>query len=139
MCVCAIAEHWNFQSADPGERQQRGKPVKETGALGGEQLPYFGPARAERAKAWARECSQSAGGVSVALAERYLDRRLCRPAPRSSPPTVADIIGRALDKVGTYNELSNKEHVSRLYSPITIPSPCRVHRHFASNDAVAGS
>ncbi|VDM35376.1 unnamed protein product [Hydatigera taeniaeformis] len=73
-------------------------------------MPNFGPAKAERAKEWAQECSQSAGGASVALAERQLDRRLRRPSPSSSTPTVADIIGRALDKVGAYNELNNKEH-----------------------------
>uniref|UniRef100_A0A068WJR7 Dihydropyrimidine dehydrogenase [NADP(+)] n=1 Tax=Echinococcus granulosus TaxID=6210 RepID=A0A068WJR7_ECHGR len=107
-------EHWNFQSADVGERQQQGKPVKGVETLNGQYLPHFGLARAVRAAHWARECWESAGGVSVALAERHLDRWLCRPTPTSSTPTVADIIGRAVDKIGMYNELSNKEHVVAL-------------------------
>ena len=41
-----------------------------------------------------------------------------RPAykPKTIPPKVADVIGRALDSIGTYNDLDNKQHVVSFFS-----------------------
>lgn len=112
-----IAEHWNFQTAELGDQLQQGRPAHggATDASAATFVPFFGAGRKEREARWARECVESAGGVSVAEAERHLERRLRRPHLPTKPPAVADIIGRALDKIGSYGKLNNKEHV-RPYS-----------------------
>ena len=113
-----VLEHWNFQSLDREKPHQRGKPVPGVvaEACSSQQrshLPHFGEARAKRAEQWAQECKLSEGGASVSISEYHLERRLHRPAQPSAttPRTVADIIGRALDKVGSYGQLSNTEQV----------------------------
>ncbi|KAM7532811.1 hypothetical protein Aperf_G00000129029 [Anoplocephala perfoliata] len=108
-------EHWNFQTPDFREHLQHGKPVPLSTLTrekkDGTYMPNFGTGRTKREAEWAKECVKSAGEASIALAERHLARRLRRPAPPSVTPSVGSIIGRALDKIGTYGQLSNKEQV----------------------------
>lgn len=78
----------------------------------GDYTPNFGTGRVKREAEWARECEKTSGKASIGIAERHLQRRLQRPVPPSKIPSVSNIIGRALEKVGSYGQLNNKEHVS---------------------------
>lgn len=94
---------WEFQSS-PTQKHQLGKPIKAI--EGTEHLPNFGPARDKRSIAWSAKCVVSAGEVSLTPTQMSLERK-----PANHVPTIADIIGRSLDKVGTYGQLNNQEQV----------------------------
>ncbi|VDO03044.1 unnamed protein product [Rodentolepis nana] len=105
-------EHWNFQTPELNEHLQKGKPV-HISALNEKDnyVPNFGTGRAKREAEFAKECEKTSGTASIAIAERRLQQRLQRPALSSKTPSVNSIIGRALDKVVSYGQLNNKEHV----------------------------
>ena len=105
-------EEWDGQSP-PTARTQKGKPVVNLqSVIGAEKsLPNFGPYARERA-ALKAEMKKSQDLLDDVPAPN-------RPAnkPAAMTPTVEEVIGRALDKIGTYNDLDNKQHVIALIDP----------------------
>ncbi|XP_071508213.1 dihydropyrimidine dehydrogenase [NADP(+)]-like [Diadema antillarum] len=99
---------WDGQSP-PTVRHQKGKPVRVADVIG-KHLPSFGTYQEERLKL-------------VAAHKRTLDLTgedqqpgPQRPArvPKKPVPTIKDVIGQALDKIGTYGQLTHKEQVVAL-------------------------
>jgi len=95
---------WNGQTP-PVEKHQKGKPIiaKDT------KLPNFGKFRTQR-RSMEQELIRKADLLdtsSLMFAKRPSDK----PA---KVPTINEIIGGALDKIGSYNELTNKEQVVAL-------------------------
>jgi len=73
----------------------------------GAHLPRFGQFKHERAalrKAYAEE--KDVLEVNVSQVTSRLPRELSAPVPK-----ISDQLGRALDRIGTYNELNNQEQV----------------------------
>ena len=72
----------------------------------GKNLPNFGH--------YAKQKKEIVAAIKAKM-EMVEDNELSitnRPAykPKISPPKVAEVIGRALDSIGTYNDLDNKQH-----------------------------
>lgn len=97
---------WQGQSP-PTPVHQRGKPVP---AVHGKRLPHFGPYKKEREQV---------------VAERLRDADLLddrshwqpgRPAaqPQQPIPSVQDVIGRSLPRIGPYSSLDNTQQVVAL-------------------------
>merc|ERR1719187_1528755 len=105
-------EEWDGQSP-PTARTQKGKPVVNLqSVIGAEKsLPNFGPYARERA-ALKAEMKKSQDILDDVPAPN-------RPAnvPNKKVPSVADVIGRALDSIGTYSDLDNRQHVIALIDP----------------------
>jgi len=103
-------ENWDGQSP-PTARTQKGKPVVSMKDVIGRDLPSFGPYAKERAKQIAL----------MKASENLLDKKVVPNRPPSKqkelPAKVAEVIGRALDKIGKYNDLDNREHVIALIDP----------------------
>lgn len=103
-------EDWDGQSP-PTAKTQKGKPIASVNSLIGRDLPAFGP--------YAKERAELVAGLKKT--EDLLDKKLeeVRPANKlkSLPPKVAEVIGRALDKIGKYSDLDNREHVIALIDP----------------------
>jgi len=103
-------EEWDGQSP-PTLRTQKGKPVVALQSLIGRDLPNFGPYAKERANL-------------IAEHKKSVDL-LAQPLPVNRPPNkqtamtpkVAEVIGRALDSIGTYSDLDNRQHVIALIDP----------------------
>lgn len=70
----------------------------------GKTLPNFGHFGRQKRELIANRKSQTD------LLEENKLQVVNRPAylPAKTPPKVAEVIGRALDSIGTYNELDNK-------------------------------
>jgi dihydropyrimidine dehydrogenase (NADP+) len=105
-------DDWDGQSP-PTARTHKGKPVIALQSAIGRDLPNFG---------------QFAQEKSALLAEHKMNEDLLddkylpvsnRPAnkQRLMTPTVEAVIGAALDRIGTYNDLDNKQHVIALIDP----------------------
>jgi len=103
-------EEWDGQSP-PTARTQKGKPALSVRDVIGKDLPSFGPYAKERAEVIAEQ------KMTADLLDRPLE--VNRPASKlkSLPPKVAEVIGKALDKIGQYSDLDNREHVVALIDP----------------------
>jgi len=88
---------WDGQS--PPKAVAPGKPVPVVGR----GLPKFGEYNEERIKLTSEFCAES----------DLLQVKPARPAPPPTKaiPQVKDQIARAIDRIGTYNQLNNKEQV----------------------------
>ncbi|XP_031556809.1 dihydropyrimidine dehydrogenase [NADP(+)]-like [Actinia tenebrosa] len=98
---------WNGQSP-PTPRHQLGKPLPRVADVIGKGLPNFGPFLKQRNEIIAknkREGNILTEGVTPPAKTRTLVKQ-------SKPtPSVKDIIGLALDKIGNYGDLDNKQQV----------------------------
>jgi len=97
---------WNGQSA-PTIRHQKGKSVHEIPSVVDKHLPNFGPYKKER-----EEKIAAAKIEDDLLDENYRPKRL-RPAnqPSTPIPPIREIIAAAIDRIGAYNDLDNKQQV----------------------------
>jgi len=105
-------DDWDGQSP-PTARTYKGKPVIDLQSALGKNLPNFGPFAKERANAVA----------NIKKTEDLLDDKF-KPLPNRPPnkqrmmtPAVEAVIGKALDRIGTFNDLDNKQHVIALIDP----------------------
>jgi len=105
-------DDWDGQSP-PTARTYKGKPVIDLQSALGKNLPNFGPFAKERAN-------------FVADMKKDMDllNDRFKPAPNRPPnkqrmmtPKVEEVIGKALDRIGTFNDLDNKQHVIALIDP----------------------
>jgi len=105
-------DDWDGQSP-PTLRTYKGKPVVDLQSQIGQNLPNFGPYAKEKAAVSAERKKNE-----DLLAEENLPSSN-RPAnkQRLMTPTVEKVIGAALDRIGTYNDLDNKQHVIALIDP----------------------
>jgi len=94
---------WDGQS-QPTPVHQLGKPVINLSEHFEEELPNFGKYRIEKDEAIAKIKQQLASEKeTLSNGMRYI--------PTRTIPTVNDVIGKALDYIGPYTKLNNKEHV----------------------------
>ena len=105
-------DDWDGQSP-PTARTQKGKPVVELQAVLGRNLPNFGPYAKQRKEAMA------AVKKTVDLLDDRYKPEPNRPAnkQRMMTPKVQEAIGKALDRIGTFNDLDTKQHVIALIDP----------------------
>lgn len=77
-------------------------------------LPSFGEFQKKQheIKQMVYKSQQNEGGV-----DPYVQRVL-NIAEKSKIPKIKEIVGLALDKIGTYNDLNNKEHVVALIDEV---------------------
>ncbi|NXA34076.1 DPYD dehydrogenase, partial [Eudromia elegans] len=98
-------EDWNGQSP-AAMRHQKGKPVPRIADLVGKKLPSFGPYLEQRKKLIAEsKLKLKEQSPAVLLPEKK------RFVPKKPVPAIKDVIGKALQYIGTYGELSNTEQV----------------------------
>ncbi|XP_028405372.1 dihydropyrimidine dehydrogenase [NADP(+)]-like [Dendronephthya gigantea] len=101
---CKEFDGWNGQSA-PTERHQKGKAVPKINDLVGKGLPSFGPYLSKR-----EEIISKYKAETDLLATEHLPEKVRPPVQAIKPtPTVRDMIGRALNNIGSYGELDNKQ------------------------------
>nr|XP_036880290.1 dihydropyrimidine dehydrogenase [NADP(+)] isoform X2 [Manis javanica] len=98
-------QDWDGQSPATVSHQ-KGKPSPPIAELKGKKLPSFGPYLEQRKKIIAEN--------KIKLKEQKtvfppLERKLF--IPQKPVPTIKDVIGKALQYLGTYGELSNIEQV----------------------------
>jgi len=105
-------DDWDGQSP-PTARTYKGKPVVELQAILGKNLPNFGN--------YAKQ--KQAAMVELKKDLDLLDDKF-KPAPnrpankqRMMTPKVEEVIGKALDRIGTFNDLDTKQHVIALIDP----------------------
>ena len=101
-------DSWDGQSP-PTARTYKGKPVVSVKDVVGKTLPNFGH--------FAKQKKELVAAVKAKMDLIEDNPNITnRPAylPKITPPKVAEVIGRALDSIGTYNQLDNKEHVVRF-------------------------
>ncbi|XP_026170020.1 dihydropyrimidine dehydrogenase [NADP(+)] isoform X2 [Mastacembelus armatus] len=98
---------WDGQSP-PTERHQKGKPVPRLEDLVGKSLPSFGSYLQQKTEAIAKYKKElrDAGKIDVMEANRPLVRTPTKPVP-----AVKDVIARALQYIGAYQDLNNMEQV----------------------------
>merc|ERR1719220_3221520 len=104
-------DDWDGQSP-PTARTYRGKDVVSVKDVVGKTLPNFGH--------FAKQKKELVAAVKAKMDLIEDNPNITnRPAylPKITPPKVAEVIGRALDSIGTYNQLDNKEHVVALIDP----------------------
>jgi len=103
---------WDGQSP-PTARTYRGKNVVSLQSVVDKSLPNFGPYAKEKKSIIAAENAK----VSDLLGDNKVEAN--RPAlqPNQKVPSVQEVIGRALDAIGTYNDLDNRQHVVALIDP----------------------
>jgi dihydropyrimidine dehydrogenase (NADP+) len=99
--------NWQGQSP-PTPVHQKGKPVRN---INGKALPEFGPYKKEREQVLAdklRDTKDLLVGADTILP--------CRPArqPQTDIPTVKDVIGQSLARLGPYSDLDNTRQVVAL-------------------------
>ena len=94
---------WDGQSP-PTARTHKGKPVSSLESIVGKTLPNFGPYARQKKELIAEQ------KATLDLLKENKVPTVNRPAfePKKVPPKVAEVIGRALDAIGTYNDLDNK-------------------------------
>ncbi|KFR00409.1 Dihydropyrimidine dehydrogenase [NADP(+)], partial [Nipponia nippon] len=101
-------EDWNGQS--PATMQhQKGKPVHRIADLMGKKLPSFGPYLEQRKKIIA--------DYKIKLKEQSMAAVLPEKKhfiPKKPVAAIKDVIGKALQYIGTYGELCNTEQVVAL-------------------------
>ncbi|NXX10517.1 DPYD dehydrogenase, partial [Podargus strigoides] len=101
-------EDWNGQSPAT-MRHQKGKPVPRTADLMGKKLPRFGPYLEQRKKIVAEnKIKLKEQSVASVLPEKK------HFIPKKPIPAIKDVIGKALQYIGTYGELCNTEQVVAL-------------------------
>ena len=71
--------------------------------IGKKPAPNFGPFAGKKMEAVAKEKE----GMDLLGANRAESERPAN-APKTKIPSVQEVIGTALDKIGTYNDLDNK-------------------------------
>ena len=93
---------WDGQSP-PTARTYKGKPIVSVENVVGKTLPNFGHFAQQKGKIVAGNKADS-----DILDDNTVQTN--RPAykPKIPPAKVAEVIGRALDSIGTYNDLDNK-------------------------------
>ncbi|NXG65715.1 DPYD dehydrogenase, partial [Hemiprocne comata] len=99
---------WNGQSPAT-MRHQKGKPVPRIADLMGKKLPSFGPYLEQRKKLIAEN--------KIKLKEQSMAAVLPEKKhfiPKKPIPAIKDVIGKALQYIGAYGELSNTEQVVAL-------------------------
>ncbi|XP_068808462.1 dihydropyrimidine dehydrogenase [NADP(+)] isoform X10 [Struthio camelus] len=101
-------EDWNGQSPAT-MRHQKGKPVPRIAELMGKKLPSFGPYLEQRKKIIAENKIKLKKESAAALLPRKKHF-----IPKKPIPAIKDVIGKALQYIGTYGELSNTEQVVAL-------------------------
>ncbi|XP_070797175.1 dihydropyrimidine dehydrogenase [NADP(+)] [Pituophis catenifer annectens] len=101
-------QDWEGQSP-PIIQHQKGKPVPKIPELIGKKLPSFGPYLEQRKKIIA-ENKLKLKGQSSLLSQ--LERKCF--VPKKPIRAVKDVIGKALQYIGTYGELSSTEQVVAL-------------------------
>ena len=94
---------WDGQSP-PTARTYRGKDVITLQSVVDKSLPNFGPYAKEKRSLIAEEN----GRVSDLLGDNKVQANRPAAAPDAKVPTVQEVIGRALDSIGTYNDLDNR-------------------------------
>ena len=94
---------WDGQSP-PTARTYRGKDVVTLQSVVDKSLPNFGPYAKEKRSLIAEEN----GRVSDLLGDNRVQANRPAAAPDAKVPTVQEVIGRALDSIGTYNDLDNR-------------------------------
>ena len=117
---------WDGQSA-PTPRHYLGKPVPSLDAVIGkvraacrtqagisaaQDLPHFGEFEKKRLQLLAEHKRQSALQTEDDAARLAALRPA--PGPTRDVPSVQDVIGRALDKIGNYTDLDNKQQMVAL-------------------------
>uniref|UniRef100_A0A5F9D000 Dihydropyrimidine dehydrogenase [NADP(+)] n=1 Tax=Oryctolagus cuniculus TaxID=9986 RepID=A0A5F9D000_RABIT len=98
-------QDWDGQSPATVSHQ-KGKPVLRIAELMGKKLPSFGPYLEQRKKIIAEN--------KIRLKEQKADFSPLKKnyfIPKKPVPTIKDVIGKALQYLGTYGELSNIEQV----------------------------
>jgi len=104
---------WDGQSP-PTARTYKGKPVVTLeGFMNNKTLPNFGEFSKQK-----KELIASKKSEMDLLGENQVSTKN-RPAyhPKIPIPKVEEVIGRALDSIGTYNDLDNRQHVVALIDP----------------------
>jgi len=101
-------EEWDGQSP-PTARTQKGKAVVSVQNVIGKSLPNFGHYAKEKVELVAK--MKREGELPLPQQNRPANKL------KSLPPKVAEVIGKALDKIGTYSDLDNREHVVALIDP----------------------
>lgn len=103
---------WDGQSP-PTLRTYKGKPVVDLKSEIGASLPNFGPFAKEKAAMIAKMTKEE-----DLLSDKFMPISN-RPAnkQRLMTPQVEEVIGKALDRIGTYSDLDNKQHVIALIDP----------------------
>ncbi|XP_047122765.1 dihydropyrimidine dehydrogenase [NADP(+)] isoform X1 [Hydra vulgaris] len=103
MSSCDEFASWNGQS-EPTVRQQKGKPIAKVADV---SLPHFGEYKRKREIAIANSIKES-----NILREELFPMKV-RPAiaPKNKIASVKDMVGLALNYIGKYNDLSNKQQV----------------------------
>uniref|UniRef100_A0A8C9NFX5 Dihydropyrimidine dehydrogenase [NADP(+)] n=1 Tax=Serinus canaria TaxID=9135 RepID=A0A8C9NFX5_SERCA len=101
-------EDWNGQS--PATMcHQKGKPVPRIADLMGKKLPSFGPYLEQRKKIIAEnKIKLKAQNMAAELPEKK------HFVPKKPIPAIKDVIGKALQYIGTYGDLCNTEQVVAL-------------------------
>eukprot|EP00123_Amoebidium_parasiticum_P017709 comp23956_c0_seq1/m.42407 comp23956_c0_seq1/g.42407 ORF comp23956_c0_seq1/g.42407 comp23956_c0_seq1/m.42407 type:complete len:1046 (-) comp23956_c0_seq1:454-3591(-) len=97
---------WNNQSP-PTEVHQKGKPV----AMPGLNMPHFGQYLEERRRLLAEE-KKKAGPMAANQNDSSE-----RPKPVGPPPNLHEMIGRALSRIGAYQQLDNMQQVVAEINP----------------------
>ncbi|KAM6262372.1 dihydropyrimidine dehydrogenase [NADP(+)] [Porphyrio hochstetteri] len=101
-------EDWNGQSPAT-MHHQKGKPVPRIADLMGKKLPSFGPYLEQRKRIIAEnKIKLKEQSVAAVLPEKKYF------IPKKPIPAIKDVIGKALQYIGTYGELCNTEQVVAL-------------------------
>ncbi|KAG7199458.1 hypothetical protein KM043_014084 [Ampulex compressa] len=100
------AKDWDGQSP-PTFKHQKGKPIALQHALG-KNVPYFGEYQRLREKKIAELKTKSNPLDSPFEVNRPVRK------PIAPVPSVRDVIGKAVPRIGTYKELNNKQQVVAL-------------------------
>ncbi|XP_071983300.1 dihydropyrimidine dehydrogenase [NADP(+)] isoform X1 [Engystomops pustulosus] len=101
-------QDWDGQSP-PTFRHQKGKPIPKIADIIGQKLPSFGPFLEKRNKILAENKLRSLSenpNASSNIKNHFL--------PKKPVPAVKDVIGRALQYIGSYAELNITEQVVAL-------------------------
>ncbi|XP_065566946.1 dihydropyrimidine dehydrogenase [NADP(+)]-like isoform X2 [Artemia franciscana] len=98
---------WDGQSP-PTPRHQKGKPVPKIFDVIDKHLPSFGPYQHERERQIAE--AKTKEDILEAIIEK------ARPGhtTKGPIPAIKDLIAQAIDKIGPYKDLNNKEQVVAL-------------------------
>lgn len=100
---------WDGQSP-PTFRHQKGKPIQPIEGVTDQHLPHFGPFLKERESKIAQHKHKE-----DLLADEYQPKPQRPPnAPAHPVPAIRAIIGAAVDRIGAYNDLDNKQQVVAL-------------------------
>ncbi|XP_022092214.1 dihydropyrimidine dehydrogenase [NADP(+)]-like [Acanthaster planci] len=102
-------EDWDGQSP-PTARHQKGKLVPKVADIVGKHLPSFGPYQQERIRRLA-EYKRKVGPLPY---PDQSEEEGSTNKPKKAVPTIKDVIGCALDRIGSYGDLDNTQQVVAL-------------------------